>query len=123
MNYSKQREAIQKYLLSVKTHPTAEMVYNELRKTNPDISLGTVYRNLDRLSKSGDILRLKGFGEKDRFDGNTQHHYHAECIKCSDITDIFIDYMSSIDNVVNKARGLDIVSHNLKFNIICPKCK
>ena len=123
MNYSKQREAIQKYLLSVKTHPTAETVYNELRKTNPDISLGTVYRNLDKLSKSGDILRLKGFGEKDRFDGMTKHHYHAKCIKCDDITDIFIDYMSSIDNGVKNSLGLDILSHDLKFNIICPKCK
>ena len=123
MNYSKQRDAIQKYLLRVKTHPTAEMVYNELKKTNPELSLGTVYRNLDRLSKSGDILRLKGFGEKDRFDGMTQHHYHAKCIKCENITDIFIDYMSSIDNGIKNSIGLDVLSHELRFDIICSKCK
>lgn len=123
MKYSKQREAIQKYLLSVKTHPTAETVYNELRKTSPDISLGTVYRNLDRLSKSGEILRLKGFGEKDRFDANTEHHYHAECIKCAEVTDIFVNYMSNIDNVVKDSFGIDILSHDLKFNIVCPNCK
>lgn len=123
MNYSKQREAIHDYLLSVTSHPTAETVYNELRKTNPELSLGTVYRNLDRLSKSGDILRLKGFGEKDRFDGNAEHHYHAECVKCSEITDIFIDYMSNMDNDIKDNIGLDVLSHDIKFNIICSKCK
>jgi len=123
MNYSKQREAIQNYLMSVTTHPTAETVYNELRKTNPELSLGTVYRNLDKLSKSGEILRLKGFGEKDRFDGNINHHYHAECIKCSEIIDIFVDYMCNIDNEVKDSIGQDVLSHQIKFSIICSKCK
>ena len=123
MNYSKQRDAIQTYLMSVTTHPTAEEIYNNLRVDNPELSLGTVYRNLDRLSKLGIILRLKGFGEKDRFDGNTNHHYHSECIKCGKVTDIFTEYMSNIDNEIKKNNSLDIVSHELKFNMICPECK
>lgn len=123
MNYSKQRDAIQSYLMSVKTHPTAEEIYSELRKDNPELSLGTVYRNLDKLSKLGVILRLKGFGEKDRFDGNINHHYHSECIKCGKVIDIFTDYMSNIDNEIRKSTKLDVVSHEMKFNLICPNCK
>lgn len=123
MNYSKQRDAILTYLLNVTTHPTAEKIYHAIEHDNPGLSLGTVYRNLDRLSKSGDILRLKGFGDKDRFDGNTNHHYHAKCIKCGEIMDIFMDYISNIDSEVGKKINCDILSHDLKFNIICQNCK
>lgn len=123
MNYSKQRDAIQTYLKNVKTHPTADTVYNELRKTYPDLSLGTVYRNLEKLSNSGNIIRLKGFGHKDRFDGNTKTHYHAKCIYCGEITDIFIEYLNIIDNEVSSSLKCDVLSHDLKFNIICSNCK
>ena len=123
MNYSKQREAIIKYLRSVKTHPTAEKVYNDLRVEYPEISLGTVYRNLDKLSKSGEILRLKEYGNKDRFDGNNMHHYHAECVKCKKVFDIYEDYFESIDKKVQKKLGYEVLSHEVKFNVICPNCK
>jgi len=123
MNYSKQRDAIQTYLRSVTTHPTAEEIYMKLRVDNPELSLGTVYRNLDKLSKSGIILRLKGFGEKDRFDGNINQHYHSECIKCGKVIDIFTEYMSKVDNEIRKNTNLNIVSHEMKFNIICSECK
>lgn len=123
MNYSKQREIIIEYIKSVKTHPTAEMIYNELRVNNPGISLGTVYRNLDKLSNAGEILRLKQFGDKDRFDGNTNQHYHGCCIKCLKLFDIYLDYFSSIDKKVEKDCSCNVVSHEIKFNVICPECK
>ena len=123
MNYSKQRDAIIKYLKEVKTHPTAEEVYNDLRVQNPVISLGTVYRNLDKLAKSGEILRLKEFGNKDRFDGNNKHHYHAECVKCKKVFDVYQDYFKSIDKQVQEKLGYDVLSHEVKFNVICPMCK
>ena len=58
MNYSKQREALYRLLRSTKTHPTAETLYNELRKEFPNISMGTVYRNLSQLCKNGDVLKI-----------------------------------------------------------------
>ena len=123
MNYSKQREIIIEYIKSVKTHPTAEMIYNDLRKDNPELSLGTVYRNLDKLSKTGEILRLKGFGKKDRFDGNINHHYHAECQKCLNLFDIYSEYFTNIDSNIERISGYNVLSHEIKFNIICPECK
>jgi len=123
MNYSKQREIIIKYIKHVKTHPTAEIIYNDLRNDNPELSLGTVYRNLDKLSKTGEILRLKQFGQKDRFDGNTEHHYHGECVKCLEVFDIFINYFSDVDKKTQDVSDFNVVSHEIKFNIICPKCK
>ena len=123
MNYSKQREIIIEYIKGVKTHPTAETIYNDLRVDNPELSLGTVYRNLDKLSKAGEILRLNGFGQKDRFDGNTKHHYHGQCVKCGNVFDIHVDYFSDIDKRIEEIISCNVISHEIKFNIICPKCK
>ena len=123
MNYSKQRDAIIKYLRNVKNHPTAETIYNDLRVNNPELSLGTVYRNLDKLSKSGEILRLKQLGEKYRFDGHIKHHYHGQCIKCGKIIDIHLDYFNDIDSKIEDITEYDVVSHEIKFNLICPDCK
>ena len=123
MNYSKQRESIFNYLKSVDTHPTAEVIYNDIRKENPNISLGTVYRNLDNLEQNGDILRLKFKNKKDRFDGNIVPHYHANCIECGKLYDIFNNYFTDIDKVIEKSINCNVVSHDIIFNIICPDCK
>lgn len=123
MNYSRQRELITRYVKSVTSHPPAEEVYNEVKKEEPNISLGTVYRNLCKLAYDGQILRIKMANTKDRFDGNTNHHYHAKCVKCGKIIDIFIDYLSYIDSDVEKKTDIKILSHDIIFNTICKDCK
>ena len=122
MKYSRQREVILEYLKSVSNHPTADIIYNEIRKENPNISLGTVYRNLDKLSQKGDIVRLKFTDNKDRFDGNSLHHYHGLCTKCGNVEDIFVDYFLDIDEEIEKNSKLKVLSHDVLFNIICSKC-
>lgn len=123
MKYSRKKEIILNFLKSVYTHPTAETVYNEIRKEYPNISLGTVYRNLDKLSKNGDIKRLTFVDNKDRFDANVDKHYHAVCKKCGEVYDVFVDYFKDIDRVVEKDTDCNVLSHDISFNIICSKCK
>ena len=123
MKYSKQREIILNYVKSVKTHPTAETIYKAVRKEDNKISLGTVYRNLESLYQNGYIKRLKMANEKDRFDGNVSYHYHGICIKCGSLVDIFVDYYQDIDKYINEQTDLEIVSHDVIFNVICPDCK
>ena len=82
MNYSKQREALLRVLRSTRSHPTAYWVYEELRKEIPNISLGTVYRNLAKLAQNGDILKLDIISDKERFDGFTARHAHFVCNEC-----------------------------------------
>lgn len=123
MKYSKQREIILKYVKSVNTHPTAETIYEEVRKKDDKISLGTVYRNLEKLYQNGDIKRIKMANTKDRFDGFTDNHYHGICTKCGKLVDIFVDYYKDIDKYVSKSTGIDILSHDITFNVICPECK
>ena len=122
MKFSKQREEILEYLRSVKTHPTAEEVYSEVRKKDKNISLGTVYRNLDRLSKENLILRIEIANGKDRFDRDISSHYHAVCKECGGIVDIFVDYFHNIDKVVEKEINCKVLSHNVIFNTICQNC-
>ena len=121
MKFSKQRQEILEYLRSVKTHPTAEEVYSEVRKKDKNISLGTVYRNLDRLSKENLILRIEIANGKDRFDGDISSRYHAVCKKCG-IVDIFVDYFHDIDKMVEQEINCKVLSHNIIFNTICKNC-
>ena len=79
VRYSRQREAIKNYLLSTTSHPTAEMVYNNIRKELPNISLGTVYRNLNFLADNNEVLRLNCGDGYVHFDGCTYQIGRASC--------------------------------------------
>ena len=86
-NYSKQREAILNVLCSTYTHPTAGEIYHRVRQVIPNISLGTVYRNLAALSEAGEILSISVGDGYEHFDGNNAPHIHLHCRECSAIID------------------------------------
>ena len=90
MRYSHQRELILEAVKSVKTHPTADMVYDSLHADNPNLSLGTVYRNLALLALNGDITPIYTGDNKVHYDGDTDPHCHFVCKSCSKIIDVFI---------------------------------
>ena len=89
-NYSKQREAIITVLRDMKTHPTASAVYEKAREIIPNISLGTVYRNLAALRESGDILAISIGDGFDHFDGDKSPHIHLHCKECKEIIDLYM---------------------------------
>ncbi|WP_037570971.1 Fur family transcriptional regulator [Spirochaeta cellobiosiphila] len=88
MRMTKQRQTILDVLKMDKTHPDAESLYYEVRKLMPNISLGTVYRNLDFLADQGLIKRLHVSGRQMHFDGDMDDHHHFECRKCGKIIDV-----------------------------------
>lgn len=100
--YSRQREIILKTLNENRIHPTAETVYEIIKKNLPNISLATVYRNLNLLSEKGIIKRLEGVDGIFRFDACIDEHHHFVCTKCGNIYDIegssFPDIKESISN-------------------------
>ena len=79
LKYSKQREAIKDFLAHSHEHPTADVVYMNLRESFPNISLGTVYRNLSLLSEMGQIQKISMRDGADRFDGTITPHDHFIC--------------------------------------------
>ena len=120
--YSRQRETIKEYLKSTTEHPTADMVYENVRKVFPKISLGTVYRNLNLLVEQGEAIKLDCGDASERFDGNTHNHYHFMCKECSCVSDLKIDSLSHIDTLA--ASGFDgrIQGHVTYFYGICGDC-
>ncbi len=86
-HYSRQRQEILKVLRSTDTHPTADWIYAQTRKIIPNISLGTVYRNLSNLSADGEILCIDVGDGKEHFDGDISPHLHLACRQCGKITD------------------------------------
>ena len=90
-NYSRQREAILQVLRSTDTHPSASAVYNEVRKLIPNISLGTVYRNLAALAEDGSVLSLSVGDGYEHFDGDASAHLHLHCRRCGRISDVALE--------------------------------
>ena len=88
LKYSRQREAIKDYLSSVTTHPTADTVYMHIKDEFPNISLGTVYRNLNLLVEMGLLHRIYTGMGADRFDAVVTAHPHLICSSCGGVFDL-----------------------------------
>ena len=121
-NYSRQRESIKKYLDSHFTHPPAETVYLDIKEEFPNISLGTVYRNLNLLADMGEILRISLGNGPDRYDGRTSPHYHFICSQCGQVLDMDIGPMPEIDAAARQNFSGVITGHITHFFGLCPKC-
>ena len=119
---SRQRDAIRSFLMSRKDHPTAEVVYDNVSKEFPNISLGTVYRNLAQLAENGDILKISTSANKEHFDGFVHRHFHFVCNKCDKIYDVDLDGMDKIKNQAAEKLNADIEDYSLIFYGICENC-
>jgi Fe2+ or Zn2+ uptake regulation protein len=91
LKYSRQRESIKHYLSTTKEHPTADTVYLHMKKEFPNISLGTVYRNLNLLTEIGEAIKIPTPDGGDRFDGRLEPHNHFLCTECGQLLDLEID--------------------------------
>lgn len=120
--YSRQREAVKEYLKSTYSHPTADEVYDEIRKIYPHISLGTVYRNLNLLVEQGEAIKLTTEGGSDHFDGNPLQHYHLYCENCGRVSDIEMEPMLQLNTLAQVGYAGTIRSHALLFLGECETC-
>ena len=122
LKYSRQRESIKEFLITRKDHPTADVVYENMKKIYPNISLGTVYRNLSLLSDIGEIQKLSSFGGADHFDGCVTPHCHFMCQKCGQVLDLDTDDMSDLATKASEKFSGQITGYDLRFFGICEKC-
>ena len=120
---SKQKEAILRVLKGTTSHPSADWVYEQVRREIPNISLGTVYRNLKLLKQEGEILELDLASTLSRFDGNSQDHYHFRCEQCGRIFDVDEPVDEEIDDRVAQKTGLIVSHHRLEFRGLCKDCQ
>lgn len=120
---SKQRTAIKMFLSQRTDHPTASVIYQELQKQYPHISLGTVYRNLSLMSSLGEIRKISTGDDSEHFDGNVAPHYHHICTCCGAVNDIPMDVLSGINELAGNFTEHEINAHQTFFYGICKTCK
>lgn len=123
--YSKKREAILSALRGTKSHPSAEWVYQTLKPAHPDLSLGTVYRNLSLFRQQGVIQSVGVVNGQERFDADTSLHHHFVCERCGSVLDL--DFLQrgedSWDQAVSEQYGFRTLRHELVFYGICKTCQ
>ena len=118
---TQQRKVILEILRSTDIHPTADWIYERARSVIPNISLGTVYRNLKILKDEGLILELND-GKQSRFDGRVDQHFHFKCISCNSIYDIDNKQIVRVEHKELEKEGYQVHSFDVVFSGICPKC-
>lgn len=122
MRYSKQRDEILNIVLNSNEHPTARMVYEKARYIIPNISLGTVYRNLNVLSELGEIKKILTYDGDDRFDKTLTNHNHIHCINCGMVFDISPNLINIYYDKINKETGFKVTECNFNIKGICQNC-
>lgn len=121
---TKQRQLILNVLKGTKSHPSADWVYQQVQEVMPNVSLGTVYRNLGVLKKQELIQELRHTGSQSRYDGNPLPHYHFFCINCDRIDDVPLDYREDIEGIIRgQMPEYVVLGHSTDFFGLCPKCK
>ena len=122
LKYSRQRESIKEFLMTRKDHPTADVVYENMKKIYPNISLGTVYRNLSLLSEIGEIQKLSNFGGADHFDGCITPHCHFMCTCCGQVLDLETENMENLPEKVSRDFSGRITGCDVRFFGLCENC-
>jgi Fur family ferric uptake transcriptional regulator len=117
-----QRRVILEELRKVDTHPTVDELYTIVKARMPHISLGTVYRNLDLLTETGEVLKLDSAGSMRRYDGRTEPHRHVRCRVCGRVGDIFdAEDAPSHSNV--SVPGFTVTAVRIEYDGICDECR
>jgi Fur family transcriptional regulator, peroxide stress response regulator len=118
---TRQRRVILDELRKVKTHPCADELYENVRKVLPRISMGTVYRNLEILTRQNEILTLNIPGSLKRYDGNPHPHYHIRCLECGCIDDAPMEVLN-LDQYSKSFSNFEIKGHHIEFTGVCQTC-
>ena len=120
-NYSSKREAIFKTIASTKSHPSAAWVYEQLKDEIPNLSLGTVYRNIALFKEQGRIITVASVNGEDRIDADVTDHAHFVCEECSGVFDLDSSELSPLEKEL-KYKCFEIKRKNVVFYGICQKC-
>jgi len=120
---TKQRETILRVLRNTRAHPTADWIYEEVKKEIPNISKGTVYRNLQVLQEDGSVSELNLNGTLSRFEAKQESHYHFRCEQCGKVFDLDEPVNNELDERVAKRTGFKVSHHQLEFRGLCIDCQ
>lgn len=120
---TRQRALVYAIVASTESHPTADWVYARAREAMPRVSLGTVYRNLQRLAAAGRIRAIDAWGKTTRWDADLSAHHHFVCVSCGSIRDVpkpegeDARFAASL-----RLPGFTITGHRVELQGLCPSC-
>jgi len=120
---TKQRTAIIRILKNTRSHPTADQIYNEVRKSLPNISKGTVYRNLQVLQEEGAVTELNIEEALSRYEAKQESHYHFRCEKCGKVFDLDEPVNTELNERIGKRTGFKVSHHQTEFRGLCKGCQ
>jgi len=150
MRMTPQREVLLQVLRESMSHPTADELYEKVRRRLPRVSLGTVYRNLEILSERGMIRKIEHAGAQMRFDGDLSDHGHVRCVRCGRLDDLPGRDLPGLDEILRvlsgneaaeggagsldrrceaageglaRVRGYEIIGRRIELFGVCPECK
>lgn len=123
LRITKQRRIILEELRLSKNHPTADELYEKVRCRLPRISLGTVYRNLELLSRGGMVGRIGTTETKMRFDSVAEPHYHIHCRRCGRVSDLELTDPPDLVGLIVNPDGFRVIGYQLDFTGVCPRCQ
>ena len=110
-------------LIKLTIHPTAAELYELTRRRLPRISLATVYRNLELLTRMGVVRKLETGGSEARFDGDLDRHHHVRCVRCGRVDDVHGVSTDFSGDKFTSPNGYSIIGHQVEFTGICPACQ
>ena len=122
LKYSRQREAIKEFLATRCDHPTADVIYQNIKMIYPNISLGTVYRNLGLLVDIGEVVKITTGDGKEHYDGNVMPHNHFVCKTCSSVIDLHMDNIDHIMETAGRYFNGHIDGYTTIFYGTCGSC-
>lgn len=123
LKYSRQRESIEEFLKTRYDHPTADTVYQHVREEYPNISLGTVYRNLSLLASLGRLQIISCGDGVEHFDDDTSPHYHFRCNTCGCVLDVPLEVNQEINDMAARHLNCKVTRHSLIFEGYCSSCR
>ncbi len=123
LKITRQRQVILEVLKDSPSHPSADWLYDRVKVKIPNVSLGTIYRNL-QLMKDHNIIRKLDVGSgMGRFDGNPSPHSHVICLRCGEIKDLDLECPKGLEEEAARHSGYNLLSLGLKFKGYCPNCQ
>ena len=124
MRITPQRTAICELLTTSEAHPTAAMIYEDLKPRFPSMSLATVYNTLDALAEIGAINVLGQAGDDTvHYDADTEPHVNLACLSCNKIVDIPSEHVSHLDAEITAASGYKLLGARVLYYGLCPDCQ
>ena len=118
-----QRVAMLEFLAIVDTHPTAEEILTELTREYPQVSVATVYNNLNLFIKEGVVKELMYGDSASRYDFDLGQHYHAVCDVCGKVVDLYYPILDDVEKAAEQLTGFKVRGHRMEVYGVCPDCQ